>query len=55
MNKYILISSIINDKDIDNIIRKFNWQLVKSIDNYYTKGSTELVYNRNIDGGKTWI
>ena len=38
-----------------NIIKEFNWKLVKSIDNYYIEGSTELVYNRNIDGGKTWI
>lgn len=39
----------------ESIIKKFNWKLVKSIDNYYVEGSTELVYNRNIDGGKIWI
>ena len=38
-----------------NIIKEFNWNLIESIDNYYVEGSTELVYNRNIDGGKRWI
>lgn len=38
----------------EKIIKKFNWKLVKSINDYYVEGSTELVYNRNIDGGKTW-
>lgn len=38
----------------ESIIKKYNWKLIQSIDNYYVEGSTELVYNRNIDGGKTW-
>lgn len=39
----------------ESIIKKLNWKLIENIDNYYVEGSTELVYNRNIDGGKTWI
>ena len=39
----------------ESIIKKLNWKLIESIDNYYVEGSTELVYNRNIDGGRTWI